>query len=137
MSNSPTVYVQKFVNRQIIPKYVHSSEDYTDINDGDDEDIEIEVTDEEEPSSTSTSTTTPPPSFVMQTSPPAIYLTRSIKLVQSDGQETVVGVSGTELESQYLQNMMFNVTDSEDWSCRKGSSRLACYLIDTSGYLLV
>ena len=118
---------------------MHSSEDYADLNDNE-EDIDIEITDgleEDNLDTTSTSTTTtPPPSFVMQTSPPAIYLTRPIKLAQSGGQETIVGVSGTALESEYLQDMMYSVTDSEDWSCRQGSSRLACYLIDTSGYLL-
>ena len=64
----------------------------------------------------------------MQTSPPAMYLSRSVKLRDND-KETIVAVSGVELSRHFWQDLMQNTTDCSD-------QNLSCYLLDTSGYVL-
>ena len=132
LSSTPVVYIQKFVDRHIVPTYVHSShlEDHEDDNDDD-----LFVSDDDDSSSSTTTTSPPPmPEFVMQTSPPAIYLSKSVKLWQNDKskrKETIVAVSGVELAAEFWKDLLCNTTD-----CEGGDKYLSSYLIDTSGYVL-
>lgn len=132
LSPTPVVYIQKFVDRHIVPTYVHSShlEADDDLLVSDEEDDDLTTS----PSSSST-TTTSPPEFVMQTSPPAMYLSKSVKLWQNDKskrKETTVAVSGVELTAEFWQGLLYNTTE-----CGKmGGDNLFCYLIDTSAYVL-
>merc|ERR550532_3293820 len=67
-------------------------------------------------------------------SPPAIYLSKSVKLWQNDkskGKETIVAVSGVELAADFWKDLLCNTTD-----CEGGDKYLSSYLIDTSGYVL-
>ena len=132
LSPTPVVYIQKFVDRHIVPTYVHSSHLEDDEDDNDDD---LFVSDDDSSSSTTTTSPPPMPEFVMQTSPPAIYLSKSVKLWQNDKskrKETIVAVSGVELTAEFWQGLLYNTTE-----CGKmGGDNLFCYLIDTSAYVL-
>ena len=78
----------------------------------------------------------------MQMEPPSIYLAQSIRITDGDQEEAIVGVSGVELHPEFLQNLLINTTTIDEGfgvdsrqDCRN-PDLLACYLIDTSGYLL-
>lgn len=132
MSRTPVAYVQKHADRQIIPIYIHSNQDEPE------EEVEVVVNDGTEDITTTTPRpTTPPPRLIMKTQPPTVYLAQSIRLSGGqEGQETVVGVSGVELETSYLHDLLLNVTQGGENELDCSQEDISCYLIDTSGYIL-
>jgi len=70
--------------------------------------------------------------------PPSIYLAQSIRIKDGSDQEATVGVSGVEIAPDFLYNMVLNATqiDKAGAADCRNDTLLACYLIDTSGYLL-
>lgn len=132
LSDTPVLFVEKHADRQIIPIYIHSNQE----DEEEENDIET-ITDEENEDTTTKApkTTTPPPKLVMQMRPPSIYLAQAIRL-QNGQDQTTLGVSGTEVQASFLQDLLINATkESSVMDCQQ-SSELACYLIDTSGYIL-
>ena len=136
LTHTPVVYVQKYVDRRVIPIYIHSDDGIDEDEEEDDDDDNIVVSDD---SSTTTTQKPTPPKFVIQVRPPTLYLAQAIRI--SDGnQETTLGVAGTELSSHNLTSIMYKASDAAPGSnvpdCRNSNDRLLCYLVDTSGYVL-
>jgi hypothetical protein len=133
LSDTPVLSVQTFVNRQVIPIYIHAS-DMDDEEHADD--IEMVSDGQPQPDSTSNTTTTPPPSIVMKARPPTIHLAKAVRVKDGD-LETVVGVAGVELSASYLQSLLLNATSNQgDQLDCQNNSDIFCCLIDTSGYVL-
>ncbi len=136
LSPTPIIYVEKHADRQVIPIYIHDpqEEPIEDEASGDD----LIVSDGEDLSSTTstTTTTTLPPNIVMQMQPPSLYLASSVRVSDGQGASTVVGVSGIELQNSFLLELLYNATTEVDGQIDCRQSDLACYIIDTSGYVL-
>ncbi len=140
LSSTPILYVQKYVNREVIPIYIHSDDDDDDLEDGKDDEVTVEDGDGSEASTTpATTTTTLPPRVVTQNKPPTIHLAQSVKI--KSGRETTVGVAGVQLSHDYIRSLLLDATMAKvqqqngGLDCRN-SSQLLCYLIDTSGYVI-
>ena len=73
---------------------------------------------------------------------PTLHLAKPIKITKTGGpgSEFIAGVSGIELSHQYLKNLIKNFTTTAntdtEYNCASNNTKVWCYFIDLSGYIL-
>ena len=73
---------------------------------------------------------------------PTLHLVKPIELTSSGSSNTefIAGISGIELSHKYLKDLVMDVTTNaeteSEFNCAKNNTKLWCYFMDLSGYIL-
>ena len=131
-ASTPTLFLQQYTQRQVPSTYGYSrrspyDDDATGVSDNSEQDDQGVLPSEFDSD------------FEFEKQPPTLHLVQPIK-VQKEGAEFTAGVSGVQVSSEYVQQLLENSTEhaqkESEFSCVKTPDKIRCYLLDLSGYIM-